>query len=554
MERSSPSRAEVAALVVILLVAAFFRIHRLDHAPPGLTHDEADHAWDASRVLAGIRPIYFTVGYGREPLYDYATALTMLAVGPIAYASRLTATCFGLLLIPLTWAWARRVFGVEVGLLAAAFLAVGLWPVMVSRQALRSATLPVLLMTAVYCWWCGAGLDGGRVRRRWAVAAGVLLGGTFYTYLAARLTWLVVPALLVYLALRRRDLFARAWRPTLAVLLIAAGVGAPLFGWLLANPGAESRVGDLAGPLDAAAAGDVTPLLRNVGAALAMFTLRGDGLWIYNLPGRPLLEPLQGLLFLGGVAMALAGALRGQPVGALLLAWVAAGMVPNAVTGADGAVTRAVGLMPAAFVLLAWALVALLRRARASFSLPRMAVRRGAPAIAAALVGVTGVATYHDYFALWAAADEVRVAYHHTLVETVRYLDASGDATPVMWSSITPEAPHDPAVVRMTLRRDDLALRWFDARRALLFPDEARVRAVLPEVAALDAALWRYFTGAGRVERLEMRADDFNRVVDIYAWEPRAALEATLPGLRTDASPVADADAPLELPALARVG
>ena len=552
------ARAEIAALVVILLAAAFLRLHNLDHAPPGLTHDEADHGRDAARVLEGIRPIYFTVGYGREPLYDYATSLVMLAVGPTYYASRLTAVFFGLLLLPLTWAWARRTLGVGVGLWSAAFLAVDFWPVMVSRQALRSVTLPALLAAAVYFGARRLILDvrsahADRSSRACAAAGGVLLGATFYTYLAARVTWFIFPALAVYLALFRRDLLRRAWQSILLILAIAAVVGAPLFVWLLAHPGAETRIGDLSYSLNQAAAGNVALLLAHVAEALGMFTLRGDPLWMYNLPGRPLLGPILGVLFVAGVVLALVGAARGQPAPAFLLIWLTVGMIPNVVTGADAATTRAVGLMPAAYALPAWALVRLNERLRRSFpNAPDF--WRAITAVAVALVALTGAMTYQSYFDQWTPARDVRVAYHHTLVETARALEASADASPVMLSSITPEAPHDPAVVRMTLRRDDLALRWFDAQRALLFPDEARVRAAFPEVARLHPALEPYFTGAALIDRLELRPDDFNRVVEFYEWSPRAALEAALPALSTAMTPVIDPGAPLAAPTLALLG
>ena len=56
-----------AWLVLILLAAASLRLVGLSQIPPGLTHDEADHGLDAWGVVNGDRPIYFTVGYGREP-------------------------------------------------------------------------------------------------------------------------------------------------------------------------------------------------------------------------------------------------------------------------------------------------------------------------------------------------------------------------------------------------------------------------------------------------------------------------------------------------------
>jgi hypothetical protein len=57
------------------------RLYHLTTMPPGLTHDEADHGITAVAILNGAREIYFTVGHGREPLFDYATAGLMALLG-----------------------------------------------------------------------------------------------------------------------------------------------------------------------------------------------------------------------------------------------------------------------------------------------------------------------------------------------------------------------------------------------------------------------------------------------------------------------------------------
>ena len=65
-------------LLLIFLAAVFLRLYKIVEVPPGLTHDEADHGITAWSIISeGVRDIYFTIGYGREPLYDYATALLM---------------------------------------------------------------------------------------------------------------------------------------------------------------------------------------------------------------------------------------------------------------------------------------------------------------------------------------------------------------------------------------------------------------------------------------------------------------------------------------------
>ena len=106
---------QVGWITLILLVAAALRLFALANnppemtgippgmtsIPPGMTHDEADHGLTAWEIVNGARALYFTVGYGREPLYDYATALLMAGTGPTILAARLTSVYFSLLLLSL---------------------------------------------------------------------------------------------------------------------------------------------------------------------------------------------------------------------------------------------------------------------------------------------------------------------------------------------------------------------------------------------------------------------------------------------------------------------
>ena len=114
-------------ILVILLAATFFRLHAITNLPPGMTHDEADHGQDAWGVVSGIRPIYFSVGYGREPLYDYTTAGLMTFLGPTFLAGRLAAAFFSLLLVAATYSWTVQAFDRRVALLTAAGLAISFW-------------------------------------------------------------------------------------------------------------------------------------------------------------------------------------------------------------------------------------------------------------------------------------------------------------------------------------------------------------------------------------------------------------------------------------------
>jgi hypothetical protein len=155
--------AYLAWMLLVLLTAVSLRLFSLATIPPGLTHDEADHGITAWSIVNGARALYFTIGYGREPLYDYATAVLMRFLGPTYLAGRLTAVYFSLILIAGMAAWVRRAFGWQTAVLAAAGLAVSFWPVMTARQSLRSITLPALFVLVVYLFWRGLEENGMRI-------------------------------------------------------------------------------------------------------------------------------------------------------------------------------------------------------------------------------------------------------------------------------------------------------------------------------------------------------------------------------------------------------
>ena len=515
-------------LLLILLAAVFLRLHKIFTVPPGLTHDEADHGMTAWRIInEGVRDIYFTIGYGREPLYDYATALLMSFLGPTFLAGRITAVFFSIILIAGMVAWVRRAFDDQAALLTAAGLAVGFWPLMAGRQALRSIVLPALFVLAVALFWRGlewvtADLASPSAKSRrpltFFLAAGVLLGLTFYTYIPARALWIIFPALLGYLFFARRPLFKAVWPPMLLMLLVMLLVALPLLLFLGQNPTAEVRIQQLAAPLNLALGGEFDPLLQNIQGGLRLFINEGDMTWRYNIAGRPLLTPLMGVLFLAGVIIAVwtlsrrRDELRYGAASFLALSWLAAGILPVLVTGPELSMTQAIGMQPVLYLFPALTLLAL---GRLVIRGKRVADRRWAAAGVIALFLVTAIVSYRDYFLIWANSPEVRVQYETTTATAINYLNTHGDGAAAV-SSVTPDRYHSPALGQMLLRNDGVDLRWFDARTSILLPQMDTGRIVVPGFTPLPAALEAYFATAVLEESLPMRETDLDRPLNIY--------------------------------------
>lgn len=537
--------------LLILLVAAVLRLYGLGHIPPGLTHDEADHGLTAWRIVNGVHAIYFTIGYGREPFYDYATAVLMAIMGPTYLAGRLTAVFFSLLLLAAMYAWVRRALGRPLALLTLASLATSFWPLMTARQSLRSATLPVLFVLAVFFFWQGlkkVGSEGWGVERRnlllptlYApllpfITAGLFLGVSFYTYIPARVLWGVVPATAVYLTVARRQRLTAVWLGVALTLLVGLLIAAPLLLYLRANPGTEVRIGELQAPLTAAASGDLTPLWRNLRSGLQIITIKGDPSARYNLPYQPLLPPLMGFFFYLGLLTAVWQVIRSlrfsptkkmpltSPTTAVCLAllWLLAGLSPSLITGAEWSMTQAIGMQPVLYLFPALGVVQLVRFGFYVGPLQRNpAIRWGMIGV---LWGLTAVFATNDYFNRWANDPHVRVQYEATMVAAMHYLNQSGRGD-VAISTITPSEFHTPALAQITLN-SRVTPHWFDGRSSLLLPKSPTSTLILPGFTPLPAALAAFLPPQPPAEVLPLRPTDLDRPLTIYQVDGAATLAA----------------------------
>ncbi len=543
------------SLFIILLVAVFLRLYRLDAIPPGLTHDEADTGHFVAAVYRGEpSQVETPYGYAYQPFTMYSGAIFMTLFGPTDLALRLHSAFFGMVLLVFTYLWARQAFGPAVGLGSAALVAVSFWTVCDSRFALNSAPAPALFTGAVYFLWLamednalealtcwGGGVTdpnkfGSPKRRWWAWGLFVLLlTGSFYAYEAALAAAASLGLLFVYLAFVDRPRFRRHGAWFAGALLVVGLLTAPH----LLDPASWGRTSTLSEPLQAALQGDWRPLLTNVISALGTFSFSGDSFVTYNLPGRPILNPITSLFFYGGIALCLWR--WRKPAYAFVLMWVAMGIMPSLIIGEWTSTLHSKAAQAPILLLPALCAVEV-----GCFVAARFGSRwaRVFAAICVIWLSVVALSTGYDYFVCWGQAPETRAAYFHNLAAITDYLNDTEYSGPVALSSPFPDLPLDPFIADMRVQRDDLSLRWFDARRAVVFPDATHSLLIVPPNTPLDP----YFAeqlDLHLVERVLMRPDDVDPYFDVLEWRPDAALSRFL------ASPgetVVAGDEPLCLP------
>jgi 4-amino-4-deoxy-L-arabinose transferase-like glycosyltransferase len=452
MDRTS-RHIETVLYILVLLIGAALRFGAIDQTPGNLSAEEVQHVQDSLRILDGSLPVYIEAedGVAREPLYAYATALTMLVVGRTAAAARLTSAFFGTILLALVYLWIRlSTQNRWLALATIAALAVSPWGVSTSRFALRAVTLPVLYMAAAAALRRGfrveedveddflpleyrpqAEIEGWS----WFVLSGILLGLSIYTSPMARIMWMVFPAFYLFLSLDQPRVLRRTWSGLALTLAVAALVSLPLVLTLVRRPvsGIESQLLHFLGLISR---GEAEPVRNAVRAGLGIITFRGDNLFTYALPGKPLLGPLFSLLFYMGISLAIVSLImpyrparqgrskyddtfRLTTANAFMLLTMVFGLIPVLISGTARSTLQAIGMQPALYYFPALAVVWMTDWARQRVGPTGETALWVAYSVALIVIAAF---TVHNYFAIWAHLPEVLEIYRYSLPDSLTRL------------------------------------------------------------------------------------------------------------------------------------
>ena len=335
----------VAALTMIILLGAVFRLDDLAGVAPEMTSDHVEKILDARDVLNGERDIFFANNGGREPFQMYAMALfsQLPGLGLNFPTLKLLSALEGLVSILLMYWMGREIvgegdrrLGTLTGLLLAAMVAASYWHTGLSRLGLR--IILTTWVTAMLLIFLARVMRHNR--RGDYVKAGLVLGFGLYMYQAVRMLPVVIVVGVGMAFLFR----ARGWRERgrtilnfFVLVLVAFVIFLPMFGYSLQYPQDFWRrtSGRLLGDdviTTTDEAGNVIereptlperlnafnsnlPILAsNIRTALLMFNWKGDVAWINGAPNQPAMDMFTGSLLVVGVAAWLARMVRRRDV------------------------------------------------------------------------------------------------------------------------------------------------------------------------------------------------------------------------------------------------
>ncbi len=475
----------------IFIIAIALRVIALDTVPPGLQHDEAFHGHDAVTVLLGYHPLYFTSNAGNEPLFIYLMSITIGLLGHTVWGIRIASVVCGLLTIVFTYLWLRRAYNHRIALIAAALMAINFWPLFLSRVGLRAASLP--MMTALTAWFLFRNSEFGirnhnagphhstfRIPRS-AILTGIALGLSLYTYPASRVLPIAVFVFFVLYSLITR----RIHKPTLIALIVAVIVFAPLGYTLAALPQADVRLQQLGGPVQAALSGNFEPVLRYTVDTFGMFTFGGDPIARYNLPGRPVFDPITGIFFYFGLLLAIKH--WREPRNLFALIWLPLGLLPSMLSDSAPSFLRASASLPVTFLFpsltIDWFLNShQVTKAQRNFQILGVLVSVWLVSMA--------VFTIHDYFVVWPNRSDVREVYRTDLSLAAKWIDQQPGDKPVVVAGTNPR-DLDPFLFDFQLPAKHAA-KWVDRAFTIVFPAQP-AKLISPAYSPIDPTLRERF-------------------------------------------------------------
>ncbi|HVF40006.1 MAG TPA: glycosyltransferase family 39 protein, partial [Gemmatimonadaceae bacterium] len=213
------------AVIALLIVGAFLRLHQLDRYPLGVHQDEVSNIYDGWSIAETgadrFGDPYPTVvrAFGerdyRPALYAWLAAIPVRFTGFSITSGRLPAALLGVASLVLVYVFARNMAGETYGLLALLLATLSPLHVQLSRVAHEGGMLPPFFVILVLWLWQKNAREDFPLR--WLIFLGLAIGVSTNSYQSTRL---IAPLLLIAVAV---DIVRHASSRLRRLTLLCAG-------------------------------------------------------------------------------------------------------------------------------------------------------------------------------------------------------------------------------------------------------------------------------------------------------------------------------------------
>lgn len=449
--------------VLLLMIAAALHLWRLPTLPPGLSQDEITdiRVAETVRQRGEIQVFYRLDNQGREGLYPMVLAAVTSLTGNGMLGYHALSVWASLLMLAALYALVARLYNPMAGVAAVGLLAVNLWFTVLGREVSREVLLPLLvtgvLLSLSRAFWTYQRTYPEVAPSQPFAALGILLGLGFYLHPAHFLVVLATMLFIAYMLLSRQPLGKRTLAYLGFSILVMMIIAMPYLISTLRLPqlaGANRLLGDYR-------FGE-RPILQTITAGLNGFFFMGDPDPLHNVPGRPLIDLVSGMLLLVGLLMALRH--WRQPRYALPLIMLICLLPVVLLSRGSPNFLSYSSVLPLVALYFGVGVNALYR----SFSSP---ARRAAWVALAALLVFNLVWLSRDLFQTWPNLPDVQTGYHARLGEIAHHLDLTAANTPslICGSLDSPSGQLSSTdLILLMMNRKDAPLRYADCGSGLV--------------------------------------------------------------------------------------
>jgi hypothetical protein len=521
------SRASFVLAVCLLLIGGFYRLIGLQEIPPGLHGQEVIDLRLAENVRQGTVQVFFDIGgEGREILYPaLLSAYTgIMGSGPVIYHA--LSLWVGMIVVALTFAIARRLYGDLAGIASMGVMALSWWPVLLSRTTGREVLLPLLialvLLALVLALPAYLRRRSASFQTTWFAVLGAAVALGVYLHPAGVLVAIAALVIVVGYNLRGIPRPSDAVRRAIGFTLLVMGILILPYILTTINSPALNGLTRIFNGFTV----EPTPLPERLYRAILGLGLSGEGNPAYNLPLRPLFDPVTAVITLIGLVVSL---MSGPRLRYSILSTFVVFIVPLGLFAPNSPSWIAFSA-PVLILALCYGL-------GISFISQRLPDRRLAYALVAGVLAFNTVWLGLDLLGGWASAPETRAVYGARVAELAHHVDKTATRIPTYICtgdirSVTAQPSINAArLLGLMLHRPEHVRGLVNCASGLVFTQGGeQMQVIMPDTTMLD------YTSDVVLDWLDW-AEVISTTNDIYTLNVVAQLADRI-GLFTTSAPV----------------
>ncbi len=297
---------KILSVVVLMLISALLIFYRFSTIPKNLSFDEVEFAKLALSLDKKPYIPYSQLATGHSTLYFYKILGSLKTLGVNTFALRFPSAIFGILSILLFYLIIKNIFRQQLlSFLLALTLLSSHWFINFARFSFEGTFLLFLELTSIYFLFefdqeqkaKTPSRPGGIVSSFYIFFSGIFAGLSFLSYTPGRIFFLLP---LGFLLINKRMV-----RDFLIFLVPFIIIITPLTTYLLTNKDTRIDQQFFLNNHEMPVSEKLTGLWSNISSTALMFNIKGDVNGRHNYPNKPALNPILGILFIVGLAIAI---------------------------------------------------------------------------------------------------------------------------------------------------------------------------------------------------------------------------------------------------------